>query len=155
MKSSSLISHYLGIFCPPLLNVGSVSRRKQASSTRWKPQPQWRVCIRPRFSSLHPKMFNYSRKTDPHGKRWVGAAPSHPLGSGAKLRGPHAPRERRELRSPFPASTFGLVIRKTQLDKPSLASLFISSSFSPSSLKNLHQTLQNNSILILKSVRGN
>lgn len=134
-------------FFPPLLNIGSVSRTKQASSTRWKPHlrliyPQGRVCLRALSSSLHPEMFNHLCKTDPHGKRSVGAALVPALGlrrsPRSKAQRSMSPRERRELGSPFPGSVFGLVSKtKNRLDKPSLTSLFISSFFSTNSLKNL------------------
>lgn len=105
-------------FLPPLLNIGSVSRTKQASSTRWKPHlrltyPQGRVCVRALSSSLHPEMFNFLCKTDPHGKGSVGAALVPALGLRSSPRSEAqrsaSPRERRELGSPFPGPVFGLV----------------------------------------------
>jgi len=65
---------------------------------------------------------------------------------GAEPGGPHSPQERRELRSPFPGSMAGLESRKTQPDKPSLASLLISSFCLPTHSKISNQTNQNNSV---------
>lgn len=85
------------------------------------------------------------------------AALPQPLGSepppGAKPRGSCPPRERRELRSPFPGSMFGLVSTKTHLSKPSPDYLRLL--FSPPACSDIsNHTIQNNSILILKSLPG-